>query len=153
MQQKLAQLLLLLQLTACSLKAFFMHSKQKKLRSSAQIFNLRWNDTQDWIYDCRFCDLKGCIKIKYSFAPTKTSSLANYHLAFSVSCLNANFKGWIISTSNVTGQLWSCTGVYICDKINGTYSRTKSWLFDNFCLRLGFYMWYIARLGFNLQLY
>ena len=27
-----------------------MHSKQKEVRSSTQIFNLSWNDTQDWIF-------------------------------------------------------------------------------------------------------
>ena len=50
--------LLLFQFAVSLLKAFFTHSKQKEVKSSAQIFN--WSDMQDWIYDCRFCNLKGC---------------------------------------------------------------------------------------------
>ena len=62
MQQKLAQLLLL-QLAECSLKPFF-YSKQKEVRTNAQIFSISWNDTQGWIYNCWFYNLKGCGKMK-----------------------------------------------------------------------------------------
>ena len=41
-------------------KGIFTNNKQKEVRSSAQIFNLSWTDTQDWIYDCKFCNAKGC---------------------------------------------------------------------------------------------
>ena len=45
-------------------KSIFMHSKQKEVRSSAQIFNLSWSNSQDWIYNCRFWYLKGCKRMK-----------------------------------------------------------------------------------------
>ena len=41
-----------------------MHSKQNKVRSSSQISNLSGNESQDWIYDCRFCNIKGLKVVK-----------------------------------------------------------------------------------------
>ena len=82
---------MLLHLAARFLKAFFPHSKRKEVRSSAQIFNLSFNDTQDWIEDCKFCNRKGCKKLKNNkfflkkircffylckIFPTQTSNLA-----------------------------------------------------------------------------
>ena len=61
MQQNLAQLLLL-QLAACLLKAFFTLCKWKRMKSRAHIFNLSWNHTPDWIYSCRFRNLIDCKK-------------------------------------------------------------------------------------------
>ena len=66
MQQNLAQLLLL-QLAACLLKAFFTLCKWKRMKSRANIFNLSWNHTPDWIYSCRFCNLIDCKKKVKSF--------------------------------------------------------------------------------------
>ena len=86
MEQKKVQLLLL-QLAACLLKAFFMHNNQREMRSKVQIFNLSWNDTQDWIYDSRYCILNVAKKVKNKFLksiyfclgkvwPMQTSNLA-----------------------------------------------------------------------------
>ena len=45
-------------------KSIFYAQQTKEAKSNAQIFNLSWNDTQDWIYDRRVCDLKDCEKMK-----------------------------------------------------------------------------------------
>ena len=53
--------------SACCMLAksiFFPHSKQKKVRTKAQIFDLSSNDTQVLIYECRFGNLQGCNKIE-----------------------------------------------------------------------------------------
>ena len=41
-------------------KSIVMHSKRKEVRSSAQTSTLSWNKSRDWIYNCRFCNIKGC---------------------------------------------------------------------------------------------
>ena len=48
--------------SACCMlaKSIFTHSKRKEVRSSAHISNLSWNESPDWINNCKFCNIKGC---------------------------------------------------------------------------------------------
>ena len=103
-EQNLTQLLLL-QPATCTLKAFFTHSKWKELRSSAQIFNLSWNGTREWIYDCRFCNfVKKKIKQKKpsffkkreNFLPQQIFSNLPRRLRRHFPYAGANCKDWTI---------------------------------------------------------
>ena len=52
--------------SACCMLAKSILFAQQMKRSEKQWtnFNLRWNDTRDWIYDWRFSNLKWCKKMK-----------------------------------------------------------------------------------------
>ena len=88
-------------------KSIFTHNKWKEVRSNAQIFNLSLNDTQDWIYNCRFCNLKGCVHYIFAilFCISKGKHLWNKEKCF-LFHFESSFHSW--DNQILTFQVFKC---------------------------------------------
>ena len=108
-----------------------MHNKWKEVRSRAHIFNLSWNDTQDWIYNCRFCNLFWRFFCLSKILATQTSKLKI--------CLSIYISICHITTQTARVIYWQWIQLGYPNNNMIIISSHFCWLKPSFLLKMSFW--------------